>query len=79
MSIPTYLRPLCSDADYVKQETVEQRTPMRYRISFENSGGELDFRIARNEKEAKIMALDLIEAAPELHDGDKIIITEWDL
>ena len=48
------------------------------RISFQNSGGELDFREADTEEQAAEALIEMIREAGSLQDGDKIVITEPD-
>ena len=49
---------------------------MKLRVSFQNSGGELDHRIVETEQQASFAAGEMIEDAGELHHGDKIVVTE---
>lgn len=51
---------------------------MKIRVSFQNSGGELDHRIVDSEQAASFAAGEMIEDAGELHHGDKITVTELD-
>jgi hypothetical protein len=48
----------------------------KFRISFQNSGGELDGRTVPTEDELKDAVLEMIEDVDHLSSGDKIIITK---
>lgn len=49
---------------------------MPYRVFFNNPGGELDCRVATTPEQAASAAIELIESAGELHDGDEIKVEE---
>lgn len=51
---------------------------MAFKISFQNSGGEMDSRTVATEDETKAALLEMLEETPHLADGDKIIVTEID-
>lgn len=46
------------------------------KISFQNSGGELDSRTAKSPTAAVEAMVEMIREAGELHDGDTIVVTE---
>jgi hypothetical protein len=49
---------------------------MAYKISFQNSGGELDSKTVAVEADLKQALLDMIEDVAHLSEGDQFIITE---
>jgi hypothetical protein len=49
---------------------------MLFRVSFQNRGGELDYRVAVTPELAVQGALEMLEAAGALYEGDKITIEE---
>lgn len=48
----------------------------KFRVTLENVGGVLDEATARNEVDARRVAIDLILHVPHLADGDVIRVTE---
>jgi hypothetical protein len=46
------------------------------RISFQNSGGELDCRVVETAEEARNAAIEIISSLNDLQPGDKIVIEE---
>jgi hypothetical protein len=48
----------------------------RYRVSLNNSAGELDWRGCATETQAAEAAIEMIEEAGRLFDGDTITVTE---
>lgn len=47
-----------------------------FKISFQNSAGELVSATAESGEKAVTALIELLQQVPELYDGDKIIITE---
>ena len=50
----------------------------QFKISFQNSGGELDCRLVDTEEEIRGAALELVSEVASMHDGDRIVVTEID-
>jgi hypothetical protein len=51
---------------------------MTLRVTFSNTGGVLDFRDVEGTDEARDAAIEMIEEAGDLHDGDTIRVTDLD-
>lgn len=49
---------------------------MSYKITLENSAGELDVRVVETEEEIRAAVLDIAAGVNDYHDGDKIIVKE---
>lgn len=49
---------------------------MNYRVTFNNPGGEIDHRDATSPEDAASKAIEMIEQAGGLEDGDSITIEE---
>jgi hypothetical protein len=47
-------------------------------ISFQNSGGELDRRVARDPTEACVLMVQMLRDTGAIHPGDRVIVTEDD-
>ena len=49
---------------------------MAFKISFQNSAGEIDSREVQTQPQVKAALLEVIENCPDFHAGDKIEIIE---
>lgn len=46
------------------------------RVSFQNTAGELDYRIVDSAEDAVVEAVVMLQGTPYLNPGDKIVVTE---